>query len=247
VIDGRTGQQLAGRHGSFKAFRGFKRGGYVASGDVNGDGYSDIIVGAGGGGRPLVRVFSGANGKQLMELQAYSRYATHGVRVASADVNGDGRDDIIVAPEGRGGKTVKVFSGATKKMLSQWIPFNKSVPGGLHITAGDITGDGVVDLIAAQRGGATSQVTMLDGATRTSPGLFPSFADNFNGGVRLGLADVNLDGRLDVVMAAGPNQTPNHPQVGPLVRAFDGLSREAIDQFFVNAKDKLDGLFVGGS
>ena len=62
----------------------------IAVGDVNDDGYDDIIVAPEAGSSPAVRVFSGADGSILKDFYAYDLNVSGGVRVAAADVNGDG-------------------------------------------------------------------------------------------------------------------------------------------------------------
>src|SRR5207302_6284548 len=47
----------------------------VASGDVNGDGYADIVVGFGAGGQGRVRVFSGRTGALIEDFIAYPNFA----------------------------------------------------------------------------------------------------------------------------------------------------------------------------
>src|SRR5262249_25947001 len=117
VFDGNTGAQLAGPLGRFKPFKGCQGGVYVAAGDVTGDGHADVMVAEGEGGRPRVRVFSGADGSLLDDIRAYPRGYRGGVHVAAGDVNGDGHADIIVTPTGRGSRQLKVFSGMTETVL----------------------------------------------------------------------------------------------------------------------------------
>lgn len=75
-----------------KSFRG---GINVTGGDVNGDGKDEVIIGAGAGKKPIIKVFS-ADGKQIgSEFFAYQTFAAPGIEVLSADVDFDGKDDIV--------------------------------------------------------------------------------------------------------------------------------------------------------
>ncbi len=65
----RHGSQIPAALGSFLAYDfSFNGGIFVAAGDVNGDGFDDIITGADTGGGPHVRVFSGLNGSRAAQL-----------------------------------------------------------------------------------------------------------------------------------------------------------------------------------
>ena len=60
---------------------GFTGGVNVASGDLNDDGYDDVVTAPGPGGGPNVEVFSGKDGSLLMSFMAYNPYFTGGVTV----------------------------------------------------------------------------------------------------------------------------------------------------------------------
>src|SRR5260221_5243747 len=71
-----------------------------------------FAVGADLGGQPEVHVYN-ADGSLRDSFLAYDATFTGGVRVAMADVNGDGVLDIITAAGPGGGPHVKVFDGVT--------------------------------------------------------------------------------------------------------------------------------------
>ena len=91
---------------SFFAFDpNFPGGAYVAAGNLDGDTSNgdELIVGAGPGGGPHVRVLRvkgpGDNIGQLAGFFAYTQGFGGGVRVAAGNAGGDGKDEIITAPD----------------------------------------------------------------------------------------------------------------------------------------------------
>src|SRR5262249_24678680 len=79
------------------AYPGFMGGVRVATGDVNGDGFEDVITAAGPGAGPHVKVFDGRSGVLISSFMAYSPGYLGGVQVAAGDVDGDGRAEIATA------------------------------------------------------------------------------------------------------------------------------------------------------
>lgn len=139
----------------------------ATAGDVNGDGFSDIIIGAnrydeGQSNVGKIYVYLGAsNGLSNYPDWSYSGNimdGNMGIAVASAgDINGDGFSEIIIGSMGQNGPNPKgiayVFSGSvrgvTNDMLQIAIQKNPQVMVGHSVsTAGDINGDGYADVIA---------------------------------------------------------------------------------------------------
>ena len=72
------------------------RGGVsVAAGDLDGDNTEEIIIGAGPGAKPRVRIFNEQGTQLYNEFTAYSSFTNPGVQVRAVDVDFDGRDDIV--------------------------------------------------------------------------------------------------------------------------------------------------------
>jgi hypothetical protein len=116
----------------------FTGGVRVATGDVNDDGVSDLIVAPGVGGAPMVKVYSGVNGALLAQFEAYGSTFTGGVFVASGDVLGLGAAQVIVSPGQTGAPWVKIYdlrSGVTLRQSLQ--VFGESFTLGLSVGAAE--------------------------------------------------------------------------------------------------------------
>jgi RHS repeat-associated protein len=144
VFDPMTGGVIAGPLGEFLAFEpGFKGGVNVGTdalaGDVTGDGTPDLVVGAGAGGGPRVRVFDGATGAGVRDFFAFDEKVTAGVRVATAFVTDDPHADVVVGTGPGPTARVKVFDGLSTAELaapmSPYTPFGKAFAGGVYVAA----------------------------------------------------------------------------------------------------------------
>ncbi|MGH7267945.1 MAG: Ig-like domain repeat protein [Candidatus Rokuibacteriota bacterium] len=176
---------------SFLAFPpAFTGGVHVALGDVTGDGVADLIVGAGPGSGPHVKVFDGMTGAALGGFFAYDPGFTGGVSVAAGDVTGDGRADIVTGAGPGGGPHVKVFDGATGLELGGVVAYDPGFTGGVFVAAGDVTGDGRADVITGTGAGIGPHVKVFDGATGAEVASFFAYDPGFMGGVRVAGAAV---------------------------------------------------------
>lgn len=194
-----------GEIGSFFAYSpSFTGGVFVASGDVNGDGFDDIITGAGPGGGPHVKVFDGVTQQELISFFAFDIAFQGGVRVASADYDGDRLDDIITA-QGPGGTRVRVYSAVDGALLKELIPFSDTTAG-LFVAAGDIDSDGRADIAVAPDAGAIPHVRVFSGATSEDLMSFIAFPADFTGGVRVAIAEDEVQNQFILTGTGGGTQ-----------------------------------------
>ncbi|HEX5220252.1 MAG TPA: VCBS repeat-containing protein [Verrucomicrobiae bacterium] len=135
VFDGSTGAEIR----SFFAFAAAFTGGvFVAAGDIDGDGLADIIVGAGPGGGPHVKVFSGATTTELLSFFPYAAGFSGGVRVASGDLDGDGRAELVTAPGAGALPEVRVFAGSTTNETAGFLAYPVTVTNGVFVGAASL-------------------------------------------------------------------------------------------------------------
>jgi streptogramin lyase len=248
VFDGATGQVIM----EFMAYDPrFPGGVYVAAGDVNNDGFADIITGAGAGGGPEVKVFSGKDGSVLHDFMAYDYRFTGGVRVAAGDVNGDSFADVITGAGPGGGPHVEAWSGQDGSLLESFMAYPAAYSAGVFVAAGDLRGSGRADIIVSEAGIQDPQLPEVqvfhsDGTVATytpftTTGLTGSTGQMIAAnGIHIGfVSDIDGDGGGEILVSQGSYGTPT-------ASILDPASGQALDSFFAYDSRFLGGVFIGG-
>ncbi|HJZ56008.1 MAG TPA: VCBS repeat-containing protein, partial [Gemmataceae bacterium] len=211
---------------SFMAYDPSFRGGlWVAAGDLDGDGIDEVITGASTGGAPHVKAFKVTDGNIVTSLVnegavatlrsffAYDTSFTGGVTVAAADINGDGKAEIVTAPWAGGGPIVKVFSGVDSTLLRSFVAYDPTLRSGLSLAAGDLDGDGKDEIVTGPWVGGGGHVRVFDGSGRQESD-FIAFDPSFTGGLSVDVIAVSHE-------LTGPAQIQVAPSSGsPAVTTF---------------------------
>ncbi|QGJ71362.1 Hypothetical protein PBC10988_30670 [Planctomycetales bacterium 10988] len=264
VFDSETGEliDIPGTSDDFvfEPYGAITVGVFVAVGDVNGDGYDDIITSPDSGGGPHIKVFSGEDGSLLEDFYAYDPAFTGGVRIASGDLDGDGNAEIITGPGSGGGPHVKAFSIVYNSMTVEYehedftgdatdfYAYDPSFLGGIYVASGDVDDDGFDDIITGAGATGGPHVLAFSGDDASTIANFYAYNVSFTGGVRVGAADINQDGYVDILTVPGPD-TSMSPSQGPETKAFDvsnPMSISEIVNFDSGSSTYYDGLFVTG-
>ncbi|MBL7700929.1 MAG: FG-GAP repeat protein [Ferruginibacter sp.] len=203
----------------------------ACAGDVNGDGFSDVIVGAedydnGNTDEGVVFVYHGSaaglNNTAAVMLEGNQDLSQFGFAVSSAgDVNGDGYSDVIVGAylfdngETNEGNAF-VYHGSAAGIvntIATTLQSNQSSSGfGISVKcAGDINGDGFSDIIAGadtyQNGQSAEGAAFVYFGTGSGINITPTVLESNQANARMGrgigsAGDVNGDGYSDVIIGA---------------------------------------------
>ena len=179
-------------------------------------GFKQFAVGMDAGGG-AARLYD-PDRTERFALPPFGPTYTGGVRVAAADFTGDGVADLVTGTGPGSATHVRVFDGATQQELFATDPFEASFTGGVFVAAGDVTGDGVADLVISPDEGGGPRVRVFSGKGFAQVADFFGIEDTaFRGGARAAVGDISGDGFADLVVAAGFGG-------GPRVAAFSGAS-----------------------
>ncbi len=214
----------------------------IASGDFNGDGIPDFVVGNGNvtGEKSGITVFLSNSDGTLQRGVTYLGTATGAQLsyVAVADLNGDGVLDIAATDLVNGG--VQVFTGVGDGTFAPGatFPTDTVVAATWGIVVGDINGDGHPDLavVNVTNGGTTSDVGILlnDPQGKGNFSLVPANPVLSNVAQEITAGDLNHDGKLDLVVPMfGTSGTPG-TAVALLLGKGDGTFTAKPDFQLVN-------------
>lgn len=163
-----------------------------------------IVTGPGFGGSTHVRI-SHKNGYPFSDLGfiANSGQKT-GVDVELADIEHDHVEEIIVGGGPGGEPYVKIFDKLSGKELSSFMAYNKNFKGGIRVTAADMNGDGIQEIVTAAGPGGGAHIRVFDRyGNDIHSALFPHGTE-LRTGADIAGGDLDGDGKDEIAVATGP-------------------------------------------
>ncbi len=258
----------------------YKNGLYVAAGDVNGDGTVDIITSR-SAGSPLVRVFltshgtiTGASDTAPITITTGSTENLHsGDKVAVENVSGNTAAIGTWTAAGVTGTTFNLSGSVGNGVFvsdgkGTWISFNQSivfapytakekVATGAVVTAGDLDGDGVAEIVTAPGAGSVFTVKEFDYANfipytaATQQGVvtrqFLGMPSTYKLGGSLAIGDVNGDGLGEIIFGAGSgggSQVRVYDQFGDVLSSFKAYTGGNVNAPVRLTSHLVDGFWV---
>lgn len=216
-----------GHTNSFFAYApSFTGGVRVAMGDINGDGFSDLVTATGIGGGPHIKVFDLRSGApiQVASFFAFESNFTGGLYIACGNLNGDVNpttglvyDDIIVGAGPGGGPRITAFAGAQAFAINQstvivnFFAYAPEFTGGVTVASADRTGDGLDEIVTGAGYGGGPNVTVFQ-LQQTVPGQFNqvviqnffAFDTSFTGGIYVAGGSFTNSTYDDIFVGTGP-------------------------------------------
>ncbi|PJA45756.1 hypothetical protein CO174_01660 [Candidatus Uhrbacteria bacterium CG_4_9_14_3_um_filter_50_9] len=182
-------------------------GANIAVADLGNDGTDEILVGAGLGSEPRVRVLR-QDGSEIGNFLAYAPNMGVGLNVVACDITGDGFKEIITAPQRGGGPHIRVFDRYGEPLYEGFFAYSESFRGGVNLACGDLVGDSGAELVTlpAPGGGPHVRIWSWENKMELQEEFFA-----FNEKDRAGVIGVVSDKKL--FLAQQHTQTPSLKEI----------------------------------
>jgi cyclophilin family peptidyl-prolyl cis-trans isomerase len=195
------------------------------------------------GSIPVV-IAKNADGSQRFAAQAFEVSFTGGVRVAVADVTGDGQRDVISVPAFGGGPFIKIYDGVDGALLRTVPIFEATFRGGLYLDVKDALGLGYAQILVGAGFTGGPRVSMYDFVQDKVVLNYFAYDSTLRGGVTVFLTDLRGGEQFQILTAPGTNGAPAVSVFNP--RRTDGFPiPNTLGSFFAGAETDRAGRRVG--
>ncbi len=214
--------------GSFFAISGLPA--QIVAGDLNGDGFSDLIFPTSTGMSVMMNIAGSLN-------TSVDYAAPVGGIPVIADLNADGKPDVAVGA----GTTVSVLIGNGDGTLKPVNSFpTGQAPDGMAVA--DFNGDGIPDLATANQEDNT--ISFLQGVGDGTFQPFTSFSTGSNPAFDIASADFNGDGLMDFVTVGELALVALNEQTGSFSTAGVSVSGNGSHSVVAQYSDTMRGLIT---
>lgn len=200
----------------FLAFdRNFRGGVNAVLADLDNDGTTEIIATQASAGNSQIKIFN-ADGKLKKQFLAVNNRWYGGLEVAVGNLDGQGNQEIIVGFAAGREPQIRIFT-SEGRVTSIFLAYEKNFRGGVKIAAANLDGRrdrGKDEIIVAPGKGREPLIKIFDHRAQIKK-QFLAYGRSWQGGMDLGVDDLNNDGSAEIVVGAQPGAAPH-------VRTFDG-------------------------
>jgi hypothetical protein len=183
---------------SFQPFgAGYKGAINIALGDLDGNGTMEIVCGAGPGGGPRIAIHA-LNGRALTPgFFAFDSRNRGGVWVAAADLDGNGKAEIVTGAGQGLSPEVRVYN-ERGGLVRSWLAYASGFKGGVRVAAADLDGDRKAEVATGAGPGGGPHVRVFSAVGRAIGKGFMATSTSYRGGVNVSAGDLDGDGKAEI-------------------------------------------------
>lgn len=177
----------------------------------------------------FIRVFDYEGRQTRSGFFAYLENFPVNSQILISDIDDDGYDETLVNSKG----VISIYKNGIK--INEFKPYDGLFKGEISFAVADLNDDGTKEIITGAGQGGGPHVRIFSKEGRLLTGGFFAYDQNFRGGVRVAVMDLDGDGNKEVITAAGLGG-------GPHIRVFDKDGRPLTGGFFAYEQNFRGGV-----